>query len=114
MPIGTGDARKIALRRPPKSLIPVDKSITVSAPKRRDSLSFLISSSKLDESDEAPILAFTLTEKCLPMIIGSHSSWLILDGITATPFAICEHTSSGVKGMFSPDLKDSRIATYSM
>src|SRR5690554_7490356 len=60
----------------------------------------------LEVTAELPILAFTLVRKLRPIIIGSASGWLILDGITARPRAISLRTNSGVTilGMLAPKL----------
>jgi hypothetical protein len=52
------------------------------------------------------MLAFTLTRKRFPMIIGSHSGWLALTGSTARPAA----SSSSTSDTGTP----SRSATYSI
>src|SRR5690554_2682829 len=86
--------------------LPVDKSIRVSAPQRADHTIFSTSSAMLEVTAELPILAFTLVRKLRPIIIGSASGWLILDGITARPRAISLRTNSGVTilGMLAPKL----------
>ena len=45
---------------------------------------------------EFPIFALTLILKFLPIIIGSDSGWLILEGIIALPLATSFLTNSGV------------------
>ena len=76
--------------------LPVDKSITVSAPQRVDQVNFSTSSSIEEDKAEFPILELTLILKFLPIIIGSSSGWLTLAGITALPHAISSRTNSGV------------------
>ena len=44
---------------------------------------------------ELPMLALTLTRNFCPMIIGSVSGWLILEGIIARPRATSSRTNSG-------------------
>jgi hypothetical protein len=51
--------------------LPVDRSITVSAPQRIDHTIFSTSSSMLDVTAELPMLALIFTRKLRPMIIGS-------------------------------------------
>jgi hypothetical protein len=53
--------------------LPVERSMTVSAPQRVDQLSFSTSSSIEEATAELPILALILTRKLRPMIIGSLS-----------------------------------------
>ena len=53
--------------------LPVDRSITVSAPHSVDQRSFSTSSSIDDETTELPMLALIFTRKLRPMIIGSSS-----------------------------------------
>ena len=53
--------------------VPVERSITVSAPQRHDHCSFSTSSSIDELTAELPMLAFTFTRKLRPMIIGSLS-----------------------------------------
>ena len=68
-------------------MLPVLKSITVSAPYLMAEASFSSSSSTLDESGEVPILALILMDNSLPMPIGTREWWLILAGITIFPSA---------------------------
>src|SRR2546430_3103001 len=86
--------------------LPVDRSITVSAPHRVAQRSFATSSSTVDVTAEVPMLAFTLTRNRLPIIIGSDSGWLTLTGSTARPAA----SSSTTTDTGTP----SRMATYSI
>ncbi len=105
MPIGTGALRTIA-SRVSWIRLPVDRSITVSAPHRVAQVSFSTSSATEEVTAEVPMLAFTFTRNALPMIAGSHSGWLTLSGSTARPAAISSRTNSGVT--------PSRIATNSI
>ena len=59
----------------------------MSLPHRIAQISFSTSSYALDNTDEFPMFALTLTRKFLPMIIGSDSGWLTLFGIMASPLA---------------------------
>ena len=43
---------------------------------------------------ELPMFALTFTRNALPMIIGSDSGWLMLDGMMARPAASSLRTSS--------------------
>jgi hypothetical protein len=55
--------------------LPVDKSITVSAPHLVAQRIFSTSSSIPEAIAELPMLALILTQKFRPMIIGSSSGW---------------------------------------
>ena len=66
MPIGTVLWRTIASRQASRSP-PVDRSMTVSAPQRSAQCSFSTSSSVLDETGEAPMLALILVFAARPM-----------------------------------------------
>ena len=71
----------------------------------------------LDEVAEFPILVLILVRKLRPMIIGSHSTWLMLAGMTARPAAISLRTNSGVIWVLMPADSAfwfSRMATYSI
>src|ERR1035437_9658451 len=94
VPIGTGELRRIH-SRVLWMLRPVDRSITVSAPQRIAHTIFLTSSSTDDVTALLPILALILTRKLRPMIIGSSSAWLMLDGMMARPRAISLRANSG-------------------
>src|SRR5437762_13017387 len=96
VPIGTGELRKIH-SRVLWMLRPVERSITVSAPQRIAHTIFSISSSTDDDTAELPILALILTRKLRPMIIGSSSAGLMLQGMIARPGAVSERTKSGVR-----------------
>src|SRR5258708_11125216 len=67
--------------------LPVERSITVSAPQRIAQTSLSTSSATDDVTIELPILALILTRKLRPMIIGSLSGWLILAGEIVRPRA---------------------------
>ena len=53
--------------------LPVERSITVSAPQRVAQVIFSTSSSMLEVTAELPMLALIFTRKLRPMIIGSVS-----------------------------------------
>ena len=74
--------------------LPVDRSITVSAPHSVAHCSFSTSSSIDDRTAELPMLALIFTRKLRPMIIGSSSRWLMLDGMMARPRATSDRTNS--------------------
>ena len=78
--------------------LPVDRSITVSAPQRTDQRSLSTSSPIEDETAELPMLALIFTRKLRPMIIGSASGCLMLAGMMARPRA----TSSRTKSVVTP------------
>src|SRR3978361_121509 len=88
VPIGTGALRMIH-SRVLWMLRPVERSITVSAPQRIAHTIFSTSSSTDEVTAELPILALILVRKLRPMIIGSSSAWLMLQGVMARPRAIC-------------------------
>src|SRR5712692_7760627 len=71
-------------------LRPVERSITVSAPQRIAHTIFSTSSSTDEVTAELPILALILVRKLRPMIIGSSSPWLMLDGTPARHLAAHE------------------------
>ena len=95
MPIGTGELRTIHSRVSWMSL-PVERSITVSAPQRVDQRSLSTSSPIDDDTAELPMLALIFTRKLRPMIIGSASGWLLFAGMMARPRATSSRTNSGV------------------
>src|SRR5947199_8841 len=84
VPIGIGALRKIH-SRVVWMLRPVERSITVSAPQRIAHTILSTSSSTDDVTAELPMLALILVRKLRPMIIGSNSAWLILQGMMARP-----------------------------
>src|ERR1051325_7175225 len=75
--------------------LPVERSITVSAPHLVAQRIFSTSSSMLEATALLPILALIFTRKLRPMIIGSLSGWLMLAGMMARPRATSERTNSG-------------------
>ena len=75
-------------------LLPVDRSMTVSAPQRVAQRIFSTSSSIDDATAELPMLALIFTRKLRPMIIGSVSGWLTLAGMMARPRATSSRTNS--------------------
>ena len=93
-------------------LRPVERSITVSAPQRIAHTIFSISSSTEEVTALLPMLALILVRKLRPMIIGSSSAWLMLDGMMARPRAISLRTNSGVmnSGTDAPKLSPSFCA----
>ena len=74
--------------------LPVERSITVSAPHSVAQRSFSTSSSIDDDTAELPMLALIFTRKLRPMIIGSSSRWLMLAGMIARPRATSSRTNS--------------------
>ena len=86
--------------------LPVDRSITVSAPQRIAHVIFSTSSPIDDDTAELPMLALIFTRKLRPMIIGSDSGWLMLLGMIARPRATSSRTNSGVivAGIDAPKL----------
>ena len=101
--IGTGEFRMIH-SRVSWMCLPVDRSITSSAPQRIAQVIFSTSSPMEDVTAELPMLALTFTRKLRPMIIGSTSGWLMLAGMMARPRATSSRTNSGVIscGMLAP------------
>src|SRR5215471_13179906 len=93
--MGTGELRRIH-SRVAWIFLPVERSMTVSAPHLVAQRIFSTSSSMLDATALLPMLALIFTRKLRPMIIGSHSGWLMLAGIIARPRATSERTNSGV------------------
>ena len=86
--------------------------MTVSAPQRIAHTIFSTSSSTDEVTAELPILALILVRKFRPMIIGSSSAWLMLEGMMARPRATSERTNSGVtnSGTDAPKLSPSARA----
>src|SRR5512146_450431 len=103
VPIGTGEFRMIH-SRVSWMFLPVDRSITVSAPQRIDQIIFSTSSSIDDATAELPMFELIFTRKLRPIIIGSLSGWLMFDGMIALPRATSSRTNSGVMvlGMLAP------------
>src|SRR5436309_5865647 len=83
--------------------LPVDRSITVSAPHLVAQRIFSTSSSIEDATALLPMLALIFTRKLRPMIIGSDSVWLMLAGMMARPRATSARTNSGVIGFAIAD-----------
>jgi len=75
--------------------LPVERSITVSAPQRVAQVIFSTSSSMEEATAELPMLALIFTRNRRPIIIGSVSGWLTLAGRIARPRATSSRTSSG-------------------
>src|SRR5262249_20729198 len=76
--------------------LPVDRSITVSAPHLVAQRIFSTSSSMLEATALLPMLALIFTRKLRPIIIGSDSGWFTLAGMMARPAATSLRTNSGV------------------
>src|SRR6266404_5217753 len=93
--MGTGELRRIH-SRVAWMFLPVDKSMTVSAPHLVAQRIFSTSSSMLDATALLPMLALIFTRKLRPMIIGSDSGWLMFAGMMARPAATSLRTNSGV------------------
>src|SRR6516162_787004 len=102
VPMGTGELRRIH-SRVAWMFLPVDKSMTVSAPHLVAQRIFSTSSSMEDATALLPMLALIFTRKLRPMIIGSDSGWLMLAGIIARPRATSSRTNSGVMGLAIAD-----------
>src|SRR5215510_12500487 len=77
VPIGTGALRMIHSRML-WMFLPVERSITVSAPQRMAQTIFSTSSSTEDVTALLPMLALIFTRKLRPMMTGSSSGWLML------------------------------------
>ena len=105
MPIGTGELRRIH-SRVSWMFLPVERSMTVSAPQRVDQVIFSTSSSIEEVTAELPMFALILTRKFRPIAIGSDSGWLMLAGMIARPRATSSRTNSAAR--------PSRIATNSI
>src|SRR2546428_9120591 len=82
--MGTGLFRMIH-SRVAWMFLPVERSITVSAPHLMAQRIFSTSSSMLEATALLPMLALIFTRKLRPMIIGSDSGWLILAGGVGRP-----------------------------
>src|SRR5437867_1014722 len=93
--MGTGELRRIH-SRVAWMFLPVERSMTVSAPHLVAQRIFSTSSSMLDATALLPMLALIFTRKLRPMIIGSDSGWLMLAGMMARPAATSARTNSGV------------------
>jgi hypothetical protein len=74
--------------------LPVERSITVSAPQSVAHCSFSTSSSIDDRTAELPMFALIFTRKLRPMIIGSSSRWLMFEGMMARQRATSARTNS--------------------
>src|SRR6218665_1479080 len=101
--MGTGALRTIP-SRVVWMFLPVERSITLSAPQRMAHTSFSTSSSMLEVTAELPMLALILTLKLRPMAMGSSSGWLMFAGMMARQRATSARTNSGVMvfGMSAP------------
>src|SRR4051812_15277398 len=98
VPIGTGEFRMIH-SRVAWMFLPVERSITVSAPHLVAQRIFSTSSSMEEATALLPMLALIFTRKLRPMIIGSDSGWLMLAGMMARPRATSARTNSAVMGL---------------
>src|SRR5262249_61737941 len=76
-------------------LLPVERSMTVSAPQRIAHTIFSTSSSTEEVTALLPILALILVRKLRPMIIGSSSGGFFFDGMMVRPRATSLRTNSG-------------------
>src|SRR3989475_13093218 len=95
VPIGTGELRRIH-SRVSWIFLPVERSITVSAPQRVAQTIFSTSSSLEDATAEFPMLALIFTRKVRPMIIGSLLAWLMLAGMLCRARATSFRETAGV------------------
>src|SRR5881396_3451526 len=95
VPMGTGALRMIH-SRVSWMFLPVERSMTVSAPQRVAQVIFWTSSSMVEVTALLPMLALIFTRKLRPMIIGSLSGWLMLAGMMALPRATSWRTNSAV------------------
>src|SRR5947208_11849840 len=95
VPMGTGLFLRIH-SRVAWMFLPVERSMTVSAPHLVAQRIFSTSSSMLLATALLPMLALIFTRKLRPMIIGSSSGWLMLAGMMALPRATSDRTNSGV------------------
>ena len=96
VPMGTGLASMMA-RRMPSMLPPVDRSMTVSAPRWTAVCNFSSSSSAVPVTAELPMLALILHAAATPMAIGSSLPFRCstLAGITIRPRATSARIRSG-------------------
>src|ERR1051326_8568480 len=85
--------------------LPVERSITVSAPHFVAQRIFSTTSSIDEATALLPMLALIFTRKLRPMIIGSDSGWLIFAGIMARPRATSDLTNSVVIALAISDLR---------
>src|SRR5215467_6949086 len=88
--MGTGELRRIH-SRVSWMFLPVERSITVSAPQRVAHVILSTSSSIEEATAELPMLALIFTRNFRPMIIGSVSGWLTFDGMIARPRDLVAH-----------------------
>ena len=95
MPIGTGELRMIH-SRVSWMCLPVERSMTVSAPQRIAQVILSTSSAMPEVTAELPMLALILVRKLRPMIIGSLSGWFTFAGMIARPRATSSRTNCGV------------------
>src|SRR5919206_220303 len=107
--MGTGELRMIH-SRVAWMFLPVDRSITVSAPHLVAQRIFSTSSSTEDATALLPMLALIFTRKLRPMIIGSDSGWLMFDGMMARPRATSSRTGSRTDGSLEEARYSRRLA----
>ena len=93
VPMGMGELRRIHSRVVWMSL-PVERSMSVSAPHLAAHSSLATSSLMELVTAELPMFAFTFTRNFRPMTMGSDSGWFTFSGITARPAATSWRTSS--------------------
>src|ERR1041385_1907504 len=93
--MGTGELRRIH-SRVAWMFLPVERSMTVSAPHLVAQRIFSTSSSMLDATALLPMLALIFTRKLRPMIIGSDSGGLTFAGRIARAAAPSLLTNSAV------------------
>src|ERR1700761_9459807 len=93
--MGTGELRRIH-SRVAWMFLPVERSMTVSAPHLVDQRIFSTSSSMLEATALLPMLALIFTRKLRPMIMGSSSGGLMFAGMRARPAATPDLTNSAV------------------
>src|SRR4051812_31440188 len=103
--MGTGELRMIH-SRVAWMFLPVERSITVSAPHLVAQRIFSTSSSIEEATALLPMLALIFTRKLRPIIIGSDSGWFMLAGMIARPLATSARTNSGVIGFSIFDLSE--------
>src|SRR3990172_5106034 len=98
VPTGTVECAMIASRVASRSL-PVERSMTVSAPYFTASSSLATSSPMLEVTAELPMLALILTRATCPMAIGSRrpARCRTLAGMISRPRATSSRTSSGAR-----------------
>ncbi len=102
VPMGTGAFLRIH-SRVSWMCLPVDRSMTVSAPHSVAHRSFSTSSSMEELTAEFPMLALIFTLNARPMIIGSSSGWLMFAGMMARPRATSDAHELGLHPLAEGD-----------